>query len=73
NAQFNLGAAYINGDGIAPDYVIAHRWMVAAKAQREDLSVAEQAEKILPQLEQRMSPEQLVQARRAIPNQGSQN
>ena len=64
NAQFNLAAAYINGEGITPDYVAAHRWLVAAARQRDDPAVAEQAAGVLAELEKRMTPAQLEQARK---------
>ena len=68
NAQFNLAAAYINGEGIAPDYVLAHRWLGAAAGQQDDPEVAAQARRLLPELEKRMTPEQLERARRESEN-----
>ena len=58
NAQFNLAAAYISGEGIEPDYVLAHRWLKASANQDQVTAVADQARRILPELEKRMTPEQ---------------
>lgn len=27
NAQYHLGLMYVLGEGVAPDYVIAHKWL----------------------------------------------
>ncbi len=57
-AQFNLGAAYANGTGVKPDPVEAGCWLYLAASQGHG-----NARKKLDELEQRMTPEQVVQAK----------
>jgi TPR repeat protein len=58
-AQFNLGACYANGQGVPKDYLQAYKWMNLALAQGE-----EYADRYLPDIERKMTPEQIAEAQR---------
>jgi TPR repeat protein len=58
-AQYNLGACYANGDGAAKNYIEAYKWENLASAQGNQL-----AKEWLPNVERRMTPEQIAEAQR---------
>lgn len=61
DAQFNLGLLYINGKGMTPDIATAYMWFSLVASDGDP-----QAMKNVAQLKQRMTPEQLAQARDKI-------
>jgi TPR repeat protein len=58
-AQNNLGYSYANGFGVPEDMVLGHMWFNIAAAQG-----VEDAQSGKDQLEERMTPEQIVEAQR---------
>jgi len=58
-AQYNLGFMYYKGQGVAQDYVEAHKWWNLADANGED-----KARKNLGIVEQKMTREQIAEAQR---------
>ena len=61
DAQFNLGLIYITGKGVAPDMVTAYMWFSLVSADGDP-----QAMRNVVQLKQRMTPDQIAQARNKI-------
>lgn len=58
-ALYNLGFRYANGRGVAKDYVEAYAWTLLAAAQGD-----EDARKLMPLLEKKMSREQIAEAQK---------
>jgi hypothetical protein len=61
HGQYNLGTCYVNGHGLAKDYVEAYKWYSLAAAKNYP-----PAQKALPALERRMTPDRLAEARRFL-------
>ena len=61
DAQFNLGLMYVTGKGVKPDVVTAYMWFSLVAADGDP-----QAMRNVAQLKQRMTPEQIAQARNKI-------
>jgi S1-C subfamily serine protease len=62
-AQYNLGACYANGQGVAKDYVEAYMWWLLAAGQGN-----EDATKNMTSLENNMTREQIAEAQRLARN-----
>ena len=58
-AQYNLGYIYLNGEGVPRDYVEAYKWTSLSDAQG-----LERAKKNFPNIEGRMTPNQIAEAQR---------
>ena len=59
DAQFNLGAMYTNGEGVAQDYVQAHKWFNIASALGNHFAGESRQE-----IETKMTPQQIAEAQR---------
>ncbi len=57
--QMNLGRCYMGAGGVTKDVVEAYKWLLLASAQGE-----EKSKKLMPILEEQMSPDQLDEARK---------
>ncbi len=62
-AQYNLGLVYVN-DEAPHDFVQGHKWLSAAASNPADTSSLEQAATALRDLEARMTPAQISEAKR---------
>ncbi|MBQ26536.1 MAG: hypothetical protein CMH81_00110 [Nitrospiraceae bacterium] len=63
-AQYNLGVMYANGQGVPRDYVLAHKCFSLAATTLTDSEVRNLAIKNRDRVKNRMSPEQLAEAKR---------
>lgn len=61
DAQFNLGLIYVTGKGVPPDMVSAYMWFSLVASDGDP-----QAMRNVAQLKQRMTPEQVTQARNKL-------
>ncbi len=60
-AQFNLGACYAKGQGVGKDRVEAYKWILLASMNGDPM-----AKEALPQLQQGLSPQQLMDGQRRV-------
>jgi TPR repeat protein len=58
-AEYNVGACYANGDAVPKNYIEGYMWLSLSAAQSYDV-----ARKYLPNVEMRMTPEQVGEAQR---------
>jgi TPR repeat protein len=65
DAQFNLGVAYANGQGVPQDYGEAHMWLnlAASRASRTD---AKSYAEVRDDLAGKMTPQQIAEAQRLV-------
>ncbi len=63
-AQFNLGVSYANGEGVAEDYVQAHKWLNLAAASQPSGEDRDEAVRTRDLVESRMTPSQVAEALR---------
>ncbi len=66
DAQYNLAVLYANGQGVPQNYVEAHKWFNLAAARFPDSAKEKRdsAERNLEIVAEKMTPEQLAEARR---------
>lgn len=58
-AQYHLGLMYVLGEGVAPDYVIAHKWLDLAA-----MGGSTEARALKAELGPEMTGEEIARARR---------